>query len=88
MARRLRLEVSITKIKVYSVPKEMLRTGLWPTSYIKWFELRYFVKEMDFGFITDVASITHDHLPRSVQSPRRGGTRTSAWPQAFAVCAG
>lgn len=51
------------------IPKEMLRTGLWPASYIKLFELRYFIKEMDFRFITDLASIVDDHLPWSVETP-------------------
>lgn len=53
----------MTAARVCGVPQGMLRAGLWPTSYAQCFELCYFIKEMDFRFVVDSASIMCSHLP-------------------------
>lgn len=53
----------MTAARVCGVPQGMLRAGLRPTSYVQCFELRYFIKEMDFRFVTDSASVMCSHFP-------------------------
>lgn len=75
-----RLEVGTTKIKVYSISKEMLRFGLWPASSSKLFELNicYFIKEIDFIFIANLASIAYDHFLWPFAAPHCDGRQANA----------